>query len=37
LTEDEKALQQQRLADHLRTVDVIVCTAAVPGRPAPKS
>ncbi|HKN78253.1 MAG TPA: NAD(P)(+) transhydrogenase (Re/Si-specific) subunit alpha, partial [Lysobacter sp.] len=27
LTEDEKALQQQRLADHLRTVDVIVCTA----------
>jgi len=36
LTEEERALQQQRLADHLRTVDVIVCTAAVPGRPAPK-
>jgi NAD(P) transhydrogenase subunit alpha len=36
LTEEEKALQQQRLADHLRTIDVIVCTAAVPGRPAPK-
>jgi NAD(P) transhydrogenase subunit alpha len=36
LTDDERALQQQRLADHLRTVDVIVCTAAVPGRPAPK-
>lgn len=36
LTEEERALQQQRLADHLRTIDVVVCTAAVPGRPAPK-
>ncbi|HEV8695745.1 MAG TPA: NAD(P) transhydrogenase subunit alpha [Lysobacter sp.] len=36
LTEEERALQQQRLADHLKNVDVIVCTAAVPGRPAPK-
>jgi NAD(P) transhydrogenase subunit alpha len=36
LTEEERALQQQRLADHLRNVDVIVSTAAVPGRPAPK-
>ncbi|GAB3386713.1 NAD(P) transhydrogenase subunit alpha [Lysobacter fragariae] len=36
LTEEERALQQQRLAEHLKTVDVIVCTAAVPGRPAPK-
>ncbi|GAB3360994.1 NAD(P) transhydrogenase subunit alpha [Lysobacter tyrosinilyticus] len=36
LTDDERALQQQRLADHLKTIDVIVCTAAVPGRPAPK-
>lgn len=36
LTEEERALQQQRLGDHLRGVDVIVCTAAVPGRPAPK-
>lgn len=36
LTDDERALQQQRLADHLRGIDVIVCTAAVPGRPAPK-
>ncbi|HEX5663804.1 MAG TPA: NAD(P)(+) transhydrogenase (Re/Si-specific) subunit alpha, partial [Xanthomonadaceae bacterium] len=24
------------LADHLKAIDVIVCTAAVPGRPAPK-
>lgn len=36
LTDEERALQQQRLADHLKTIDVIVCTAAVPGRPAPK-
>ena len=36
LTEEERALQQQRLADHLRGIDVVVCTAAVPGRPAPK-
>jgi len=35
LTEDERALQQQRLADHLRGVDVVICTAAVPGRRAP--
>ena len=36
LTDEERALQQQRLAEHLRGVDVVVCTAAVPGRPAPK-
>jgi NAD(P) transhydrogenase subunit alpha len=36
LTDEERALQQQRLADHLKGVDVVVCTAAVPGRPAPK-
>lgn len=36
LTDEERALQQQRLAEHLKGVDVIVCTAAVPGRPAPK-
>ena len=36
LTEEERALQQQRLADHLKGIDVVVCTAAVPGRPAPK-
>lgn len=36
LTEEERALQQQRLADHLKGVDVVVCTAAVPGRPAPR-
>lgn len=36
LDAEERALQQQRLAEHLRGVDVVVCTAAVPGRPAPK-
>ena len=36
LTADERAEQQRRLADHLKGVDVIITTAAVPGRPAPK-
>lgn len=36
LTEDERAEQQRRLGDHLRLVDVVVCTAAVPGRPSPR-
>ena len=36
LTDEERALQQQRLGEHLKSVDVIVTTAAVPGRPAPK-
>jgi len=36
LTDEERALQQQRLSDHLRGIDVVVCTAAVPGRAAPK-
>src|SRR5690242_19538206 len=36
LTDEERAEQQRRLAEHLKLVDVVVCTAAVPGRPAPK-
>ncbi|MGH8031995.1 MAG: NAD(P) transhydrogenase subunit alpha [Luteimonas sp.] len=36
LTDAERAEQQQRLGEHLKGIDVIVCTAAVPGRPAPK-
>jgi len=36
LTDEERAEQQRRLAEHLKGVDVVVCTAAVPGRPAPK-
>ena len=36
LTDEERAEQQRRLGEHLKNVDVVVCTAAVPGRPAPK-
>lgn len=36
LSDEERAAQQQALADHLRKVDVVVTTAAVPGRPSPK-
>jgi NAD(P) transhydrogenase subunit alpha len=36
LTDDERAEQQRRLGEHLRGVDTVVCTAAVPGRPAPR-
>ncbi|WP_411834310.1 NAD(P) transhydrogenase subunit alpha [Pseudoxanthomonas mexicana] len=36
LTDAERAEQQRRLAEHLKGIDVVVCTAAVPGRPAPK-
>jgi NAD(P) transhydrogenase subunit alpha len=36
LSAEERAAQQQALAEHLKLVDVIVSTAAVPGRPAPK-
>ncbi|MFA5683409.1 MAG: Re/Si-specific NAD(P)(+) transhydrogenase subunit alpha [Lysobacteraceae bacterium] len=36
LSADERAEQQRRLGEHLKNVDVIVTTAAVPGRPAPK-
>lgn len=36
LTAEERAAQQAELAEHVKTVDVIVTTAAVPGRPSPK-
>jgi len=36
LSDEERAAQRQALAEHLKTVDVVVTTAAVPGRPAPK-
>jgi len=36
LTDEDRAEQQRRLGEHLKGVDVVVCTAAVPGRPAPK-
>ncbi|MGQ4660077.1 NAD(P) transhydrogenase subunit alpha [Lysobacter sp. F6437] len=36
LTDEERAEQQRRLGEHLKGIDVVVTTAAVPGRPAPK-
>ncbi len=36
LTDEEKKQQQQELADYLTTANVLISTAAVPGRPAPK-
>ena len=36
LTEDEKARQQQALSDAIATFDVVITTALVPGRPAPR-
>ncbi len=36
LTDEERAEQQRRLGEHLKNIDVIVTTAAVPGRAAPK-
>ncbi|MFI4969939.1 MAG: Re/Si-specific NAD(P)(+) transhydrogenase subunit alpha [Lysobacterales bacterium] len=36
LTQEERDKQQQALADHLKGIDVVVTTAAVPGRKAPR-
>jgi H+-translocating NAD(P) transhydrogenase subunit alpha len=36
LTDDERAQQAEALARHLAKADVVVSTAAIPGRPAPK-
>ncbi len=36
LTDEEKQLQQDNLKKHLASVDVLITTAAVPGRPAPR-
>ena len=36
LTDEEKAAQQQELADKIATFDVVITTALVPGRPAPR-
>jgi NAD(P) transhydrogenase subunit alpha len=36
LTEEEKAAQQQALTDAIKGFDVVITTALVPGRPAPK-
>ncbi|MCA1798358.1 MAG: NAD(P)(+) transhydrogenase (Re/Si-specific) subunit alpha [Xanthomonadaceae bacterium] len=36
LTPEERAEQQRILAEHVAAADLVICTAAVPGRPAPK-
>jgi proton-translocating NAD(P)+ transhydrogenase subunit alpha len=36
LTEDERAQQQQALTDAIKGFDVVITTALVPGRPAPR-
>jgi NAD(P) transhydrogenase subunit alpha len=36
LTEEEKAAQQQELTDAIAKFDVVITTALVPGRPAPR-
>jgi NAD(P) transhydrogenase subunit alpha len=36
LTDEEKRAQQQELADKIATFDVVITTALVPGRPAPR-
>jgi NAD(P) transhydrogenase subunit alpha len=37
LTDEEKAQQQQALTDAIKGFDVVITTALVPGRPAPRS
>ncbi len=36
LTEEEKATQQQALTDAIKGFDVVITTALIPGRPAPR-
>lgn len=36
LTDEEKQKQQALLAEHIAKADVLICTAAIPGRAAPK-
>jgi H+-translocating NAD(P) transhydrogenase subunit alpha len=36
LTDEEKAAQQRELTDHITEYDVVITTALVPGRPAPR-
>ncbi|NNE06830.1 MAG: NAD(P) transhydrogenase subunit alpha [Xanthomonadales bacterium] len=36
LTDEEKQQQAEKLAEHLAKSDVVISTAAIPGRPAPK-
>jgi len=36
LTADERQRQAEVLADHLSRADAVICTAGIPGRPAPR-
>ncbi len=36
LTEEEKAQQQEMLARHIARADVVITTAAIPGKPSPR-
>ena len=36
LTAEEKQMQQDILARHIAAADVVICTAAIPGRPSPR-
>ncbi len=36
LTDEEKKQQQEELADYIAKADVLITTAAIPGRPSPK-
>ncbi len=36
LTDDEKKQQQEAMTEYLKKVDILITTAAVPGRPAPR-
>jgi NAD(P) transhydrogenase subunit alpha len=36
LTDEERSLQQDALAEHIAAADAVITTAAVPGKPAPK-
>ncbi len=36
LTEEEKAEQQRILSEHVAAADMVICTAAIPGKPAPR-
>ena len=36
LTAEEKREEQEMLSEHIRNMDVVISTAAIPGKPAPK-
>ncbi len=36
LTPEQQRMQQELVAEHLKKVDIVITTALIPGRPAPK-